>query len=58
MHGNKVIPPKELLEEWKKEDEEMRRIRREKADWDFINRQPPHIKTAYQYRLMVVLLSP
>jgi len=42
----KVKPSKELLEKWEKEDEEARRIRRENADWDFINKQPPKIRLA------------
>ncbi|RLE89709.1 MAG: hypothetical protein DRJ49_02150 [Thermoprotei archaeon] len=36
----------ELLEEWRKADEEARRIRRESADWNFIEKQPELIKTA------------
>ena len=36
----------ELLEEWRKADEEARRIRRESADWKFIEKQPEPIKTA------------
>jgi len=34
----------ELLEEWRKADEEARRIRRESADWKFIEEQPEPIK--------------
>ncbi len=36
----------ELLRRWAEEDEEARKIRREKADWKFIERQPEPIKTA------------
>ena len=36
----------ELLEEWRRADEEARRIRRESADWKFIEKQPEPIKTA------------
>jgi len=42
----KVEPPRELLEEWEREDEEARRIRRERADWKFIEEQPPRIRAA------------
>ncbi len=41
--------PSRLLEKWAREDEEFRRIRRRCADWDFINKQPPHIKAALIY---------
>ena len=49
MPKRRKIPPKELLEEWEKEDEEARKIRRERADWNFINKQAPHIKAALIY---------
>jgi len=45
----KIIPPKNLIEKWKKEDEEAREIRRKKADWNFINKQPPKIRAALIY---------
>jgi len=31
------------------EEEEFRRIRRERADWDFIGRQPPRVRAALEY---------
>ena len=34
-----------LLEDCRKADEEARRIRRESADWNFIEKQPEPIKT-------------
>ncbi len=37
------------VEEWEREDEEFREIRRSKADWDFINAQPPNIRAALLY---------
>ena len=43
---NKIKPPKELIEKWKEEDEEARKIRRKMANWEFINKQPPKIKLA------------
>ncbi|RLF13690.1 MAG: hypothetical protein DRJ66_07380 [Thermoprotei archaeon] len=49
MSRERNIPPRELLEKWKKEDEEARRIRRESADWNFINKQAPHIRAALIY---------
>jgi len=42
----KLKPPKELLDKWAREDEEARRIRRESADWEFIEKQEPKIKLA------------
>jgi len=42
----KIKPSRELIERWEKEDEEARRIRREKADWRFIEEQEPLIKLA------------
>jgi len=39
----------ELVEAWRREDEEARRIRREMADWAFINSQPPRVKYALTY---------
>jgi len=36
----------ELLDEWREEDREFREIRRRKADWNYINKQPPLIKLA------------
>ena len=44
--AGKVRPPRELLEEWEREDEEAREIRRRSADWDFIERQPPRLRLA------------
>ena len=38
--------PRELAEEWAREDEEARRIRREMADWKFIESQPARFKAA------------
>ncbi len=32
-----------------REDEEARRIRRENANWEFINSQPPRIRAALLY---------
>jgi len=37
------------VEDWEREDEEFREIRRSKADWDFINAQPPNIRAALLY---------
>jgi len=37
------------IKRWAREDEEARRIRREKANWDFIEKQPPKIKAALKY---------
>jgi len=37
------------VEEWEKEDEEFKEMRRSKADWEFINAQPPHIRAALIY---------
>jgi len=31
------------------EEEEFRRMRRERADWDFIGRQPPRVRAALEY---------
>ena len=41
--------PDELLEEWRREDEEAREIRRRHADWKFIEKQPPKIRYALKY---------
>ena len=38
--------PRELAERWRLEDEEARRIRREKVDWEFIEKQPPKLRLA------------
>ncbi len=35
----KPVPSEELLEKWVRENEEARRIRRESADWEFIEKQ-------------------
>ncbi len=39
----------ELVREWEREDEEFRELRRRSADWEFIERQPPHIRAALLY---------
>ena len=44
--AGEIKPPDNLVKKWIEEDEEFRRIRRRCADWDFINKQPPHIKLA------------
>jgi len=44
--AGKIKPSKELIEKWIREDEEARSIRREKANWDFIEKQPPKIRLA------------
>jgi len=41
-----VRPPEELLARWRREDEEARAMRREKADWEFIERLPPRQRLA------------
>ncbi len=38
----------DLFEEWRREDEEAREIRRREADWDFIKRQPPRVRMALE----------
>jgi len=35
------LPPGDLVERWRREDEEARRIRAEMSDWEFIEGQPP-----------------
>jgi len=47
--AGRVKPPRELVRLWEIEDEEARRIRRERADWEFINSQPLHIRAALLY---------
>lgn len=42
----KIKPTKELLEKWMREDEEARNIRRNRANWKFIERQDPKVKLA------------
>jgi len=37
------------LEKWRRLEEEARRIRREEADWKFIEKQPPKIRAALKY---------
>jgi hypothetical protein len=37
------------VREWEREDEEFRELRRRSADWEFIERQPPHIRAALLY---------
>ena len=37
-----------LLEEWRREDEEAREIRRREADWAFIKRQSPRLRRALE----------
>ena len=44
-----ATPTSSMLEEWEREDEEARRIRRERADWKFIEEQPPRIRAALLY---------
>lgn len=44
-----VEVPEELLEKWKREDEEAKRIRREHADWSFIKSLPPKLRYALEY---------
>ena len=39
-------PSPELVERWRREDEEARRIRRECADWSFIEKQPARLRLA------------
>ncbi len=46
---NTVKVSNDLVEKWRKEDEEARRIRREKANWEFIKSQPPRIRAALEY---------
>jgi len=38
----------DLFEEWRREDEEAREIRRREANWDFIRRQPPRVRMALE----------
>ncbi len=38
-----------LLRKWAEEDEEARRIRRENADWDFIERQEERVRAALKF---------
>jgi len=45
----KPVSSEELLEEWAREDEEVRRIRREGADWGFIEKQEPKVREALIY---------
>ena len=37
------------IEEFLEYEEEARRIRREMADWGFIERQPPRVRAALKY---------
>jgi hypothetical protein len=37
------------VREWEREDEEFRELRRRSADWEFIERQPPHVRAALLY---------
>lgn len=39
----------EELKRYREDVEEARRIRRERADWDFINTLPPRLKIAMLY---------
>lgn len=41
--------PKELIEKWKKEDEEFKEIRKKHANWKYIEKQKPKIKAALKY---------
>ena len=47
--AKKIIPPPELLKKWEEEDKEFREIRKKYADWNYINKQPPHIRAALIY---------
>jgi len=37
------------LEEFRREEEEFREIRRKHANWEYIRRQPPRIRAALEY---------
>ncbi len=39
----------EVVRAFWREEEEFRRMRRERADWDFIGRQPPRVRAALEY---------
>ncbi|MFQ6120237.1 MAG: hypothetical protein ACE5KE_10175 [Methanosarcinales archaeon] len=39
----------ELIKKWEKEDEEYRKIRMEHANWEYIEKQKPRIKSALKY---------
>jgi hypothetical protein len=38
-----------IIKKWLEEAENARRIRREMADWNFINSQPPRLREALKY---------
>ncbi len=40
---------KKKLDWWVRLEEEARRIRREEADWEFIEKQPPKARAALKY---------
>jgi len=47
--GERLVEvPEELLEKWRREDEEAKRIRREQADWSFIRSLPPKLRYALE----------
>ena len=47
--SSKGTANKDLIENFWREEIEFRRIRRESADWSFIEKQPPRIKAALEY---------
>ena len=49
MGDERPVEKSERLKKLIKLDEEARRIRRERADWDFIRSQPPRIRAALEY---------
>ena len=49
MGDERPIEKSERLKELVRLDEEARRIRRERADWDFIRSQPLRIRAALEY---------
>jgi len=48
LGDERPIEKSERLKELVRLDEEARRIRRERADWDFIRSQPPRIRAALE----------
>jgi len=40
--------PEELRRKWEEFERKAKRIRRERADWDFIRSQPPRIRAALE----------
>ena len=47
--SSKGTANKDLIENFWREEIEFRRIRRESADWSFIEKQPPRIKATLEY---------